>query len=81
MLVMGLSKNVLVIALIFSICSCGNAEGNDKPEEKDCQFDDGDYSADVEYNNPDTGHNATYTLNVEVKDCEVMQIDFQTAGI
>jgi hypothetical protein len=79
-LVMGLSKNVLVIALICSICSCGNTEENDKPEDKDCQFDDGDYSADVEYNNPDTGYSATYALNVEVKDCELLQIDFPNGG-
>jgi hypothetical protein len=31
---MGLSKNVLIIAVIFSICSCRNAEESDKPKRK-----------------------------------------------
>ncbi len=46
----------------------------------DCKFDDGTYSATVDYNNPETGYSATYTLDVEVQDCQVVQINFPNDG-
>jgi major membrane immunogen (membrane-anchored lipoprotein) len=41
---------------------------------------DGTYSATVEYNNPETGYTATYTLDVEVEDGQVTQIIFPKGG-
>jgi hypothetical protein len=46
----------------------------------DCGLDDGSYSATVEYNNPETGYSATYTLDVDVEDCQVVQINFPNDG-
>jgi len=74
------------MALIFFVWSCRNSEENSRPErnarfeEKDCQFDDGNYSAEVEYNNAETGYSATYTLNVQVEECQVVKIDFPNGG-
>ncbi|MCX6187857.1 MAG: hypothetical protein NTU43_12860 [Bacteroidetes bacterium] len=45
-----------------------------------CKFEDGTYSATVEYNNPETGYSATYTLDVEVQDCQIVQINFPNDG-
>jgi hypothetical protein len=45
-----------------------------------CQFEDGTYSANVDYNNPETGYSATYTLDVEVQDCQLIQINFPNDG-
>ena len=45
-----------------------------------CSLDDGTYSASVEYNNPETGYSATYTLDVDVEDCRVVQINFPNDG-
>jgi len=45
-----------------------------------CKFEDGTYSATVDYYNPETGYSQTYTLDVEVEDCEVVQIDFPNGG-
>ena len=45
-----------------------------------CKFDDGNYSATVDYNNSETGYSATYTLDVEVQDCQVVQINFPNDG-
>ena len=58
---------------------------NDDSEETnkysvDCKFEDGTYSATVDYNNPETGYSATYTLDVEVQDCQVVQINFPNDG-
>jgi hypothetical protein len=48
--------------------------------ESGCKYEDGNYSATVDYNNPETGHSATYNLDVEVQDCQVIQINFPNDG-
>jgi hypothetical protein len=45
-----------------------------------CGLDDGTYSATVGYNNSETGYSATYTLDVDVEDCQVIQINFPNDG-
>ncbi len=45
-----------------------------------CEFEDGSYSATVDYNNSETGYSATYTLDVEVSDCQVIRINFPNDG-
>jgi hypothetical protein len=86
---------IAVVCLIFS-CSSNSNEGNksgnsnssfynDETDENneynsDCKYDDGTYSATVDYNNPETGYSATYTLDVEVQDCQVIQINFPNDG-
>jgi hypothetical protein len=51
-------------------------EGNGSP----CNLDDGTYTATVDYRNSETGYTATYTLDVEVQDCQVVQINFPNDG-
>ena len=57
-------------------------ESDDETEETDssCKFEDGNYSATVDYHNSATGYSATYTLDVEVQDCQVIQINFPNDG-
>lgn len=66
-----------------------NSENSEEEEEENdtfssftssCGFDDGSYSASVDYNNPETGYSATYTLDVDVEDCQVVQINFPNDG-
>lgn len=59
--------------------------GDDDSDEEDesgsdCGYEDGTHSATVDYYNPETGHSATYDLEVEVQDCEVTQINFPKGG-
>lgn len=58
------------------------SENDEEIEETNsgCKFDDGNYSATVDYNNSETGYSATYTLDVEVQDCQVVQINFPNDG-
>jgi hypothetical protein len=60
----------------------GESENDEELEETNsgCKFDDGNYSASVDYNNSETGYSATYTLDVEVQDCQVVQINFPNDG-
>ena len=62
--------------------STGESENDEELEENNsgCKFDDGNYSATVDYNNSETGYSATYTLDVEVQDCQVIQINFPNDG-
>jgi len=57
-----------------------NDETDDYISSSDCKFEDGTYSATVDYYNPETGYSQTYTLDVEVEGCEVVQIDFPNGG-
>lgn len=43
-------------------------------------YPDGEYCADVEYYNPNTGTRSTYTLNVEVEDNELTTIYWPNSG-
>lgn len=49
-------------------------------EELDEGYEDGTYTASVDYYNPETGYSATYTLDVEVVDNEVTVIYFPNDG-
>lgn len=49
-------------------------------EVQDEGYEDGTYSASVDYFNPETGYSATYTLDVEVVDNEVTVIYFPNDG-
>jgi hypothetical protein len=48
--------------------------------DKSCEFEDGIYSSTVDYYNSATGYSQTYTLDVEVDNCEVVQINFPNGG-
>ena len=57
-------------------------ESQDEIEENNsgCKFEDGNYTATVDYNNSETGFSNTYTLDVEVQDCQIVQINFPNDG-
>lgn len=61
-------------------------ENNDDEDKKEniafgkCGFNDGNHNAIVDYYNPRTGYSKTYTLEVEVEGCKVVQINFPNGG-
>lgn len=82
----------LIALAFFSSCSSDANYDDTNYESKDlnstdedgsiegCGFDDDTYSATVYYNNAETGYSATYTLDVEVEDCQIVQINFPNDG-
>jgi len=52
----------------------------EEASDTNCDFENGIHSAIVDYNNPKTGHTARYELEVHVKDCKIVQIDFPNGG-
>src|SRR3569833_2759796 len=86
-------KHATILAVGFNILiSCHDVESDDATEHErdnliirqddknECGVEDGQHSATIDYYNPNTGYSATYTLNVEVENCQVIQIDFNNGG-
>ena len=57
-----------------------NDDYEEEYSEEEEAFEDGTYSATVDYYNPETGYSATYTLDVEVEDNQVTIIYFPNDG-
>lgn len=55
-------------------------EDENPNDDLSCKYQDGSYDATVDYYNPETGYSATYTLVVEVQDCQIVQINFPNDG-
>lgn len=77
---------VPLIVLGFLLLSCNSnpqtANDAEYPIEGQTEdgFEDGNYCAEVEYYNPNTGTRSTYTLEVEVESNEVVEIIFGNGG-
>jgi len=73
--------SLLVVVAFFSCSDHSSAMDSDyEGESSTCGFEDGTHSATIEYYNPDTDYSNTYTLDVEVEDCQVIQIQFPNGG-
>lgn len=49
-------------------------------DNQSCRYENGIYNAIVLYNNQQTGYSQTYTLDVKVENCTVLQINFPNGG-
>ncbi len=85
---MRLKITAIILFPVFIAVSCSHEAKDDSEEQEneetettdDCKFKNDTYSATVKYHNPATNYSATYNLDVEVKDCEVVQINFPNDG-
>ena len=61
---------LILITLFQSACTSGSSDSShyyeDMQETEEELYPDGEYCAEVEYYNPNTGTRSTYTLNVHV---------------
>jgi hypothetical protein len=53
---------------------------NEMLQYSECGFEDGTYAAIVDYSNTQTNYSAQYTLDIEVQDCQIVQINFPNDG-
>lgn len=58
-----------------------NEDVEEVVEEEEEKYPDGTYCAEVEYSNPNTGTNSSYTLTVEVEGNEITQINWPNGGM
>jgi hypothetical protein len=82
MKIMNFFLKFLFILSLGLISSCGNSSDEEYPIEGQTEegFEDGTYCADVNYYNPNTSTDKTYTLEVEVSNNEVVQINWGNGG-
>jgi hypothetical protein len=79
-------KFIFYIMLVLLLASCGGSNSEESEVEYAIEgqtadgFEDGTYCADVTYYNPNTGTENTYTLEVEVYNNEVTQINWGNGG-
>lgn len=80
-------KSFLFLFLMSFLCfsSCKNSSGSSVEDDLEEYigvdgFEDGTYCAEVTYSNPNTGTENTYTLEVEVFNNEVTQINWNNGG-
>ena len=85
-------SKILTLALIVIIFSCSNNENISNEHVKTIEsqnnagqfysttYDDGIFCAEVEYYNPRTGTNSTYTLTVELEDGRLVKIEWPNGG-
>jgi len=84
------SYRILLFVYLFTLFSCTSSESeknysdeenkNSKNAGNGCGLPDGSRRATVDYYNPDTEYTSTYSLEVEVEDCEVTTIYFPKGG-
>lgn len=80
-----MQKILLLIFTLFLLYSCSKAESSDAETDllefsSSEEFSDGEYCAEVEYYNPNTGTESSYTLTVEVSNNEIVKINFPNGG-
>lgn len=77
-------SKIVPILFVLLLYGCSNSSGSsdygDYYYSEESGFEDGTYCADVEYYNPNTGTNSTYTLNVEVESNELVVIHWPSGG-
>lgn len=79
---------IFLLSFLVTVSSCHNSGKNESEysEENPIEgqieefYEDGTYCADVKYYNPNTGTENTYTLEVEVCNNEVTQINWNNGG-
>lgn len=78
------SSTVLIFILLLSLFGCNDISNTDEPDDLEdsnaCGWADDTYEASVDYYNPETDFSNSYTLDVIVEDCRVVQINFRNGG-
>ncbi len=69
-------KLLTIACVLFISCHSKNADADDE----DNSYKDGTYCASVTYDNPSTGTNHTYNLNVEVRNNKLIKILWPNGG-
>lgn len=67
--------------ILFNITSCTSTSNSEDGWSSIDGSYDGEYCAEVEYYNPNTGTNSTYTLNVYVENDQLIEVYWPNGGV
>lgn len=83
-------KSTIFLIIFFFFIQCKSSSNDEVKENKfsvvdvesaeDGSYSDGQYCAEVEYSNPETGTNSTYTLVVEIENDKLTVIHWPNGG-
>ena len=73
-------KKYLFLSLFAAFCSCTHYKSTDYEGSIDEGYPNGIYDAIIHVYNPNTKHNATYTLEVEVENEYLIKIYWNNGG-
>ena len=73
-------KKYLFLTLFAAFCSCTHYKSTDYEGSIDEGYPNGIYDAIIHVYNPNTKHNATYTLEVELENEELIKIYWNNGG-
>jgi hypothetical protein len=75
---------LILLILVFVSCKQNQSEPNsfvsETVDNQEEEFPDGEYCAEVNYYNPNTGTSSTYNLPVEVENGELVKIQWLNDG-
>ncbi len=74
-------KKYLFLTLFAAFCSCTHYKSTDYEGSIDEGYPNGIYDAIIHVYNPNTKHNATYTLEVEVENEYLIKIYWNNGGL
>lgn len=80
-------KRIILISIII-LPSCNKTSKTENHTDENSvvssmnndEFSDGEYCAEIQYYNQNTGKHSTYTLPVEVKNGELVKIQWENGG-
>lgn len=76
-------RTLILLFLMFASCKQNQINPDSfvsETEENQKKFPDGEYCADINYYNPDTGKSSNYTLAVEVENGELIKLEWSNGG-
>jgi hypothetical protein len=77
------TTSLFIAILVFASCKQTDSKPHtlvSETEQEEEEYQDGEYCAEVNYYNPDTGKNATYTLPVAVENGELVKLQWSNGG-
>lgn len=79
------NRAIILLLLVFISCNQNKSKPSSFVSETETEIDqdefsDGEYCAEIDYYNPDTGTSSTYTLPVEVENGELIRIEWSNGG-
>lgn len=69
-----------IINIIFILLLVGCQDNSTSDTNEDGNYSDDTYCAEVQYHNPNTGTQSSYTLTVKVESNEIVEVDFPNGG-
>lgn len=79
-------KKLFLFTILVFVFGCNKSSNETRTaksnffESSSEEYPDGEYCAEIDYYNPDTGTSSTYNLSVEIENGELVKIEWSNGG-